>query len=133
MTTPTSLSQSYATCGNPFHCSSVFSAVTHPPDLHWHSALRRFPVPGCVKHLSLLSDTLQKVPESQNHPTSLQVSCSLQHPVLVWLTLLFLLKKKKKEKSRSPHKSLPGSSTNPAPTLCPVQNVVTFGSSCYLE
>lgn len=40
--------------------------------------------------VSAVWHTLESV-EDQNHPTSLQVPYSLQHPVLVWLTLWFLV------------------------------------------
>lgn len=41
MTIPMSLLQfSHAAYGIPFCCSHVFSAITCPPDLHYHSILR---------------------------------------------------------------------------------------------
>lgn len=100
MTIPMSLLQFYhAAYGIPFCCSSVFSAITCPPDLHYHSILR-----GTFQ-FSAVWHTLEGV-EVQNHP------------VLVWLTLD--LKTKNITNSKTNHlrlcgKPLPGSSTNPAP------------------
>lgn len=71
--------------------------------------------------------------EYQNHPTSLQVAYSLQHPVLVWLKHGGCFKKNKKN-PRSRSKSLLDSSTNPliSTILCPIHNIVTLGKNYFL-